>query len=171
MPILLKLQCPDCLHRFSIRMEDDGKLPTFCPACGNRMEEDDSDFVPTQMNIGTLHGKSGDKVYRMLEESSAYRAEVTGDPSLKVTNLKDNLREGDVAAMPVNNAVTQYAAAAKEAVGFDYFQASMGDTLGAVRSREERAGGASVLGAIQEAKGTTPVPTVRGLRGGFGGAG
>ena len=149
MAVLLKLACPDCAHRFSMRMEDDGKLPSFCPACGHRMESDDPDFVPNQMNIGTALGKSGDQTFRMIEESSIRRAEMAGDPSLKVTNIRDNLREGDVAAMPVNNIVSQVADQAHQQLGFNYFQASVGEELAAVKMGPERGTGMPALEAIQ----------------------
>jgi hypothetical protein len=61
--------------------------------------------------------KVADQVYRDMEAGSEKRmhlaAEVGGGTasdyaSLKITNMQDNLRAGDVAAMPVRNAVTEH---------------------------------------------------------------
>ena len=55
--------------------------------------------MPPLVSIGTHKGKAVDLTYRQLEKSSEVRAEMVGDPSLKVTNLKDNLRERRLARM------------------------------------------------------------------------
>lgn len=121
-----------------------------------------------KMNIGgSPIAKSVDQTYRQYEAASIERAEAAGDPSMKVTNMRDNLREGDVAAMPVNNVVTQYAAMAKETAGFDYFQAagqgSIADTLAMTKAGQERSTGQVALSAIQSARGAPPpTPTLRG---------
>jgi hypothetical protein len=60
--------------------------------------------------------KATDKVYRDMETASIHRAEeaarMAGVPvsemsHLKITNLRDNVHEGETYAMPVNNPVTQ----------------------------------------------------------------
>lgn len=94
MPTLLVIRCNDCGGKFRIPEQD--KWPDFCPSCGVYCGVD-PDFVPTQMNIGTVKGKSADRVYREMEAASIARAEMAGDPSLKMTDMKDNLREGDIA--------------------------------------------------------------------------
>lgn len=71
--------------------------------------------------------KAADGVYRQMETASQYRAEraaeMAGVPvsemaDLRITNLRDNLRQGDIAAMPVDNSVTQAMAAAPATTGF-----------------------------------------------------
>ena len=166
MGVLLKLRCPDCGIVFRVAQEEG--FPNFCPSCGTDQRVPDPSFVPTQLNIGGgAMARSVDSTYRQMEDASIARAEMAGDPSLKITNLRDNLREGEVAAMPVNNIVTQTADAYK-AEGFSYFQAagqaSISDTLAMVKAGKERTTGAKALGAIQAAAGapSPAVPTIKG---------
>jgi len=53
---------------------------------------------------GSAIARSTDQVYRQLEESSAARAAELNAPSLKITNLRDDVRVGDIAAkaLPVS---------------------------------------------------------------------
>lgn len=93
-------------HRFELMLKSD-EHPSFCPVCGASVEG--ASPVPGTKNVGKSDiNKSVDIVYRSLEESSAERAEMTGNSNFKITNMKDNLREGDVAAVPLNNSVTQF---------------------------------------------------------------
>jgi len=46
-----------------------------------------------------------------FEETSAARAAAAGDPSLEITNMRDDVKIGETAAMPVNNLVSQTAEA------------------------------------------------------------
>ena len=110
MAITRTYECPDCEHQFRIlHMSRDEEPPRFCPSCGTDMGEDPPQVF--KMNIGgSPEGRSIDLTYKQIEESSIARAEEAGDPSLKITDLKDSLREGDVAAKIPNNPVTQYMA-------------------------------------------------------------
>lgn len=167
----VKCRCPDCGDTYTVRIKDDSELPNFCPKCGSFVGPDDPSFVPTQMNIGTIKGKVVDQTYRQVEASSLVRAEMAGDPSLKITNMRDNLREGDVAAMPVNNAVTQYADVAKQEVGFDYWQANVAENVAMAKSGPGRQySGSTALEAIQTGPSMPVVPQVKGLPSGWGGA-
>ena len=56
--------------------------------------------------------KAVDMTYRALEDSSAARAAALNNPQMKITDMKDRLREGDVAAVLPNNSVTQFMGAA-----------------------------------------------------------
>lgn len=169
MAIKYTLQCPDCGDRFRVVLEPNDPFPDFCPKCGAFCGTDPN-FVPNKVNLTTALGRSGDITYRQLESDTARQAELSGDSSMKVTNLKDNLREGDVAAMPVNNAVTQYAEQAKQEVGFDYFQANTAQYVGdASAGPNARDTGVRALSGIQASKGTQAPPTVRGMAGNWGG--
>lgn len=95
MPVFLKLRCPECSHVMKVPQEE--QWPNFCGNCGSFVGVDPT-FVPDRLNIGTTRGKSADQVYRQMEAASEARAEMAGDPSLKITDMNDNLREGDVAA-------------------------------------------------------------------------
>ena len=150
------IRCATCGEKWSVISDS---MPAFCIKCG-AADDSDSMPVPTQVNIGgSAIARSVDKMYRDTEASSAVRAEMAGDPSLKITNMRDNLREGDVAAMPVNNAVTQYADMAHKEMGFNYFQASgqtdIAQTLQLVQNGQERTTGQKALSAIQGGRAPT----------------
>lgn len=105
----LRLRCPSCRQAFPW----DGKMfPDQCPLCfeavgGNRADDDIvMPFVRSSSNIA----RTVDKLYRDTERGSEVRAELaaqaTGAPvsemsGLKMTNMRDNQREGDIAAPPV----------------------------------------------------------------------
>ena len=165
MKTTLVMRCPDCGEKFRWPGEDE--LPNYCPLCSAWVGSDDPDFVPTKMNIGTIKGKAPDITYRQMEEASIARAEASGNPADKMTNMRDNLREVDVAAMPVNNIVTQTAEAL---AGGNYFQAAgMGDVAGALagaKQGRERTTGSMALRAIQGGR-ASPLPT--SVQGSFGG--
>lgn len=133
--------------------------------------------MPPLVSIGTHKGKAVDLTYRQLEKSSEVRAEMAGDPSLKVTNLKDNLREGDVAAFapqPSKEYQSQVEAmAAATGQGISHWQsapmgASTSQVLSYAKSGPDRQStGAGVLAAIQGGNGMPPpVPALKGKWGG-----
>jgi hypothetical protein len=129
--------------------------------------------VPGLFSIGTHKGKAVDLTYRQLEKSSEVRAEMAGDPSLKVTNLKDNLREGDVAAFApqpskeYTSQVEGLAAASGQQVNY-WQSAPMGASTSQVISYaksgpDRQSTGAPVLAAIQGGNGMPPpVPSLKG---------
>lgn len=93
--------------------------PRFCPTCGCDGEIEDNAFTRDVAApfIASARAKSIDQVYRQMETASEARmqlaAGITGQDvsdfnDMKITDLKDNLRPGDVAAMPmVANEVTK----------------------------------------------------------------
>lgn len=170
--MIYRLRCPDCSGKFSHEGED---FPNYCPLCGSFCGIPDDGFVPTKVNIGTEFGKSGDVAYRMLEQSSADNAERMGDPTLKVTNLKDNLREGDVAAMPAQpskeyQAIVKDMQQAPDWSGVAPGGLSTQDVIGLANQGRKSGSGATALRAIQGGAGAAP-PSVAGgtLKGNFGG--
>lgn len=95
--------CPDCDGQFTTVMDDRDGPPKFCTLCGNDMAAD-IEAIPNFSRIGKAVNQSQDKVFRQMESASIARAEeaaeVAGVPvsemsHLKLTNQKDNLREGD----------------------------------------------------------------------------
>lgn len=106
---MIKLRCNGCQNFIRIPANED--WPDFCPKCGRAANE-----VPTEVqapHIAKSIGKNTDKMYRDMEAGSTHRAqmasEITGDPvsefgDLKITDMKDNLREGDDAAPSVTAA-------------------------------------------------------------------
>jgi len=118
--------CPECGGQFSHlhHPSTDTAPPRFCPLCGydTQSEERAAEFSPaiTAPMIGTNKAKAGDATYRMMEAEAQSRieaaAEMTGQPEsdfadMKITDLKDNLREGDTAAvaMPANDVTRRMA--------------------------------------------------------------
>lgn len=95
-------------------MLENDEHPNFCTVCGSPVGEVEA--IPGTHAIGgSAIQQAVDGTYRMLEETSAARAEMVGQPNIKVTNLRDGLREGDVAAVPLpNNTVTGFMAQAGE---------------------------------------------------------
>lgn len=107
-------------HSFEIFIEAD-QHPKFCPICGAAFEGEVEAVPGTHSIGGSAITRSVDAMYRDLETSSAERAEMAGNPQLKITNMKDGLREGDVAAVMPNNAVSQYMDQARQnGMGFGF---------------------------------------------------
>jgi len=107
--VKVKVQCPQCANKFYSKT-----VYGICPHCGHEADEPD-DTVITMPSLRSATTGATDKVYRDMETASIHRAEeaarVAGVPvsemsHLKITNLRDNVREGETYAMPVRNAVT-----------------------------------------------------------------
>lgn len=80
MPILFEYECTDCGEVFEhLKMRSDEPDPT-CPIC---LALSKKNF--TTVNIGTNKGRAVDEAYRIHEQNTG------------MTDMKDNLREGDVA--------------------------------------------------------------------------
>jgi hypothetical protein len=108
--VKVKVQCPECANKFYSKT-----VYGVCPHCGHEAEEPDDTVIPMPA-LRSATTKATDKVYRDMETASIHRAEeaarVAGVPvsemsHLKITNLRDNVKEGETYAMPVNNPVTQ----------------------------------------------------------------
>jgi hypothetical protein len=108
------VKCPGCKQKIKWLVDDP---PEDCPACGYHIASDRADDDIPMPNILTLANRSVDGVYKMMEKSSEDRvyqaAEQAGcDPSdmagLKITNIRDNMKQGDIAAMPVVNGLTKH---------------------------------------------------------------
>lgn len=91
-------------------------FPDCCPGCGYEYDPPPGDNIISMPAIRSAVAKSVDGVYRDMERASEARvqqaADVLGVPAsemsgLKVTNLRDNTREGEMAAVPIVNDVTR----------------------------------------------------------------
>jgi hypothetical protein len=108
--------CPDCGGTFRwLHHPSTDPPPHYCPLCGADMEAEPV-FVPAAPHIGRSIGKTADAVYRQMEQAGAAHAEMAAElgggtaadyQALKITDLPDYLRPGDVAARPLDNPVTQ----------------------------------------------------------------
>lgn len=130
----MRLRCGLCRDTFS--WEPRSGWPMYCPKCGEYIGMDGKDdvvmpFISQAKNLGA------DRVYRDMEQKSEIRAQLASERTglsaaevshLKVTNLRDNQRTGDVPAIDINNSVTQAMAAAP--VG----SVGMGSTMGVMLS-------------------------------------
>lgn len=104
---IYKLRCPECAEQF--KWPSANGWPKFCPLCKADVG------IPEENEIAApriLHAKSKsfDQTYRAMENGSEQRvqaaAEMTGLPAsefsdLKVTNMKDNAKEGESSDMTI----------------------------------------------------------------------
>jgi len=129
----MKLKCPSCWGKFHAETVNSVR---FCPLCGydtNEENEKEAANMAAILSSGQpphySHApikKTVDKLYRDSEAASQTRMEMAAEASgadiselssMKMTDWKDNLREGDTAFVPANNAVTQNMAALQAAGG------------------------------------------------------
>lgn len=105
------IKCNACSHRLPWKPTD--KTPSECPKCGASFgeERDDSDVV--MPFIRSAKTTNNDKLYRDMEKGSEVRAElgaqaagcsVSDMSAMKMTDMRDNQREGDIAAKMVPTA-------------------------------------------------------------------
>ena len=120
MPRYQAYQCDECGGKFRwLHHPSDSPPPEQCPLCGAAGSAAAS-FIPQAPAIKGVAAAAGDQVYRSMEAGSEYRMQVAaeqfgGDASdynaLKITDLKDNQREGDTAykmPAPAANVVGQF---------------------------------------------------------------
>lgn len=107
-------RCPECKGEFEfLHHPSDEPPPNECHLCHAYMGVGPRRVPVLKLSIGTAKGKVGDKLYRQLEDSSAARAEeaaeMMGAPvadmaGMKITNLPDNTRAGDISAPSITQA-------------------------------------------------------------------
>jgi DNA-directed RNA polymerase subunit RPC12/RpoP len=92
--------CAECGAEFEIYHHDrDEAPPSGCPNCSVKPAAPYLALPRGGKSIGSNISKAVDQTYAGLEAQGQRAFEMSGNPHAKVTNLKDNLREGDVAAM------------------------------------------------------------------------
>ncbi len=115
MPLVVR--CPACRKKFAWKSGTD--LPDECPLCDAKVGSDRPDDEIVMPSLRSARTSVADRVYRDMEKGSEHRmhlaAEVGGGTatdysSLKITDMNDNLRAGDIAAKEVSNPVTQFMA-------------------------------------------------------------
>lgn len=109
------LVCPHCKKKFKWNPLDG--MPENCALCGEFVGQtrgDEEIHMPAFLSAAT---RANDNLYRQVEHASEQRsyaaaeklgvdvADVAGD--LKITDLRSTMHEGAVAAVPVQNEVTQ----------------------------------------------------------------
>lgn len=121
-----RYRCPSCTTVFPYDHHPSVALDPvrFCPKCGFDQEMDPALVTP---HIGRSIGKNTDDMYRQMEAGAEFRAqlgqEVHGMDSseaanMKITDMRDNLREGDMAAVPVDNPLSRQIDASAGTLGF-----------------------------------------------------
>ena len=197
MQYLISVRCPDCGWKFKIPKGE--PFPEFCPKNGCQLSVPDPDFVPSRLNMRSVQSQSADYTFRKYEADSIARAEQAkpmieqqlvdaGLPreeaqrqaevrsnELKVTNLRDNIKEGETAAVPVSNTVTHVQdAMAAAGMWQGNFQGGFGGVANAGPAPFNESGAKSMF-AIQSSTGgpktAVPAAKVAGLAAGFGRAG
>lgn len=116
------IRCPACKTKFRWLAETEG-YPSNCPQCDAYVGHDRADDDVVCPNILSFASRCQDGVYKAMERASEERvyqaAEMAGcDASdmadLKITNLRDNMKQGEIAAMPVVNDLTRHMDAMRE---------------------------------------------------------
>jgi len=121
------LRClnPDCRYKFP--WDPLQGWPDFCQKCKQGMENERDDVVMPFIR-SSARVKAVDQVYRDMEKGSEIRAQqaaelvgasVSDMSALKITDLKDNQRQGDIAAVESEaamNRIKQFAP--KSTIGF-----------------------------------------------------
>jgi hypothetical protein len=112
MPRYQVYECDVCTGKFRyMHHPNDAPPPDTCPLCGSPNDPSPS-FIPQAPAIKGIAAAAGDQVYRSMENASIARTEMMAEygggsasdySHTKITDLKDNQREGDLAyKMPPN---------------------------------------------------------------------
>lgn len=115
MPKSVMYRCPECNGKFRylhMHNEIDDPLPSVCPLCGYDSDEEEVSYTKeiAAPFISKAADKSADYVYKAMEAASEHRAQQAAEElgvsasdvsDLKITDMKDNLREGDTSVVKV----------------------------------------------------------------------
>lgn len=103
----MKLRCTVCREAFS--WEPSNGWPKHCPCCGEYIGTDGKEEVVLPfIRKSTAISKTADRVYRNIESDSEHRQEMAADmlgvsksevSDIKITNMRDGMREGDAAVV------------------------------------------------------------------------
>lgn len=128
MPRLRTYECPSCGGQFEeLHMTADEPAPDACPLCHFSGEEAPMEPQLSAPKIATGLAARVDDTYRAAEEGAEFRAQYAQESlgldseaarALKITDMRSNTREGDVAAAPVVNPVSQFMDANPHTGGF-----------------------------------------------------
>lgn len=120
------IRCNICRQKFPWRDPTKG-YPTHCECCGEYIGVDVPDDVIVMPSLRSARMGATDKVYRDIEKGSEERARIAADlvgapvaemSSLKITDLNDRQREGDIAAKESDAAMERFKASTKTPVGW-----------------------------------------------------
>jgi len=162
------IKCNLCNQKF--RWEPLKGYPSHCECCGEYIGTDRPDDEIVMPSFLSAKTKANDKLYRDMEKGSEQRmhlaAEAVGASasemaSLKITDLKDNMREGDIAEKSASEAMNRLKTSTKTPVGFvengaaAYSDAASGAIMlnGQMVGRTEPRAGARAVERVQRAMG------------------
>lgn len=177
MSVVRTYRCNDCGTEWDEFLMHAEEAPEGCPKCEATGEfTDDLPYIqlPSRAKIGGSNlARSADATYRQVEASSEVRAgmaeaemtqqlQASGVPAeeaqrqaavaareVKVTNMHDNLRVGDVAAMPPAQPSAEYQAQIAAAGGHQFWQGHVHEAISMAKTGSERGTGGPVLDTIQ----------------------
>lgn len=149
------LRCTLCREKFKWNVS--AGYPDKCPCCGEKIGHDRADDDICMPSIRSLVTTATDNVYREVERTSEVRMEQAAEQAgcsvsdmsgLKITNLRDGNKQGDVAAMPVNNEVTRQMEAINARGGQFGFgrEAGLGYSASVSQGAEPNAGVRALMG-------------------------
>jgi len=154
----LVIRCPGCRKKFKWKSGTD--LPAECPLCGYETgtdRPDDEIVLPAILNRRT---KVADQVYRDMERGSEHRMHLAaqvggGSPSdyagLKITDMKDNLRPGDISAIEDRAAALRLTNGRSDQAG-SFFQANGAESTVGVADGSFMLNGQRVAGDPKSAR-------------------
>ena len=137
MAVYRTYECPHCYKCFDfLHHPNNEPPPDFCPLCGasvsgkKKAQKVDRVRSPAKpIRSGGRPGlasKSADGLYRQMEDASEQRMQDAADllgvdartlSGMKMTNMKDNMREGDISHMPSPAASIQGSVSNVDGVG------------------------------------------------------
>jgi len=133
----MKLRCPFC--RAAFPWEAALPFPKVCPLCAEEIGiPDRGDNGVVMPFIRSAKMKATDKTYRDIEAGSEervnYAAEMTGSTkedmaSLKISDMRDNMKAGDVAAVEAAQAMDRLQKMSPTPIGFQANGAGYADGI------------------------------------------
>jgi hypothetical protein len=114
-PLFCRYSCPDCAGKFRWPFGD--TPPLYCPLCSAYVGEEETEFTPKAPAIRTAGNQLHDKLYRDMEKASVEQADKAheiggGDRAdyshMHMTNMRDNVKEGEVSAISPANPVKRF---------------------------------------------------------------
>jgi hypothetical protein len=118
MPKIRTYCCPSCDGKFDfMHHPSDEPAPRFCPLCGYDVQSDEE--MPAAVvspRIAKPIGKIVDNTYQGMSDGADFRAQMAMEVhgldadqanALKMTDMKDHLQYGEIAAVPVSNEITR----------------------------------------------------------------
>lgn len=124
----MKLRCPLPECRKTFPWDTNTPHPKFCPVCGGGIGTSDAEDSAVVMPfIRSAKMAATDRTYRQMEAGSEVRvekaAELTGATkedmaSLRITDMNDNMRAGDIAAKEADAAMARLQSTTRAPIGF-----------------------------------------------------